>query len=188
MKSAQIRGNVLSGRLKYLRDLGGDALVREVLDKMPAPDRDTLTRIVLPIAWFPLDLELRLDDAIADVLCPTDRARALIDLGRASADESLRGPQKVFVKDGDPHYLLSHAPQIYRMYYAVGHRTYEKTGPRSAVLRTFEGEEVTANDCLTVVGWHQRAIELCGVLSAKVEHPICRARGGAHCEYVCSWE
>ena len=37
------------------------------------------------------------------------------------------------------------------------------------------------------MGWYERAIELSGGLQPKSSHPICRARGASHCEYVFEW-
>jgi hypothetical protein len=63
-------------------------------------------------------------------------------------------------------------------------RSYEKTSARSAVLRTVGAESVTETDCLTIIGWHQRAIEMSGGRDACVEHPKCRTRGNGYCEYL----
>ncbi|HZI09127.1 MAG TPA: TIGR02265 family protein [Myxococcus sp.] len=185
---SRIKGGVLISRLNMLRQHGGQVRVDEVLRRLPPEDQAVLRKMILPIAWYPMELNLRLDSAIAEVLSPEDKRRAFIDMGRASAEESLHGAQHVFVRPGDPHFLLSQAPQIYRFYYAVGSRTYEKTGPRAAVLRTFGAENVTEADCLTIIGWHERAIELSGGRSVSVEHPLCRARGAPHCEYHCAWQ
>lgn len=184
---SRIKGSVLISRLNMLRQHGGASRVEEVLSRLSAEEQ-TLLRHIVPIAWYPMELNLRLDETIADVLSPEDRARAFIDMGRASAEENLRGAHRVFVKPGDPQYLLSQAPQIYRFYYAVGSRTYEQTGPKSAVIRTFGAENVTEADCLTIVGWHQRAIEISGGSDVRVTHALCRARGAPHCEYQCAWE
>lgn len=184
---SRIKGSVLISRLNMLRQQGGAARVEEVLRRLSPEDQGQLRKMILPIAWYPLALNLRLDAAIADVLSPEDRTRAFIDMGRASAEENLHGAHAIFVKPGDPQFLLSQSPQIYRFYYAVGSRTYEKTGPRAAVIRTFSAENVTEADCLTIVGWHQRAIEVCGGQNARVTHPLCRARGAPHCEYHCAW-
>jgi uncharacterized protein (TIGR02265 family) len=183
----QIKGNVLASRLEYVRRKGGEPAVAAVLARLPEADQEVLRGWILPISWYPLDLNLRLDDAIAAALSPHDRSRVFVDMGRASADASLGGPQRPFVKEGDPHFLLRSAPQIYAAYYRVGRRTYEKTGERSAVLRTFDAERVTSTDCLTVAGWHERAIELSGGRDVRVVERKCRARGDAHCEYVCEW-
>jgi hypothetical protein len=176
----QIKGNVLASRLGFVRARGGEPAVDAVLARLPPADRDVLRGWILPISWYPIDLNLRLDDAIAAVLSPQDRARIFIEMGRASADASLLGAQR-------PYFLLRTAPQIYTSYYRVGRRTYERTGECSAVLRTFDAESVTATDCLTVVGWHQRAIELSGGTDVRVVERRCRARGDPNCEYACEW-
>jgi len=183
----QIRGNVLMARLTYVREKGGEPALEAVLARLPAADQAVLRGWILPISWYPLELNLRLDDAIAAVLSPHDRSRVFVDMGRASADANLLGPQRPYLKAGDPHFLLRSAPQIYAAYYRVGRRTYEKTGACSAVLRTFDAESVTATDCLTVVGWHARAIELSGGKDARVVERTCRTRGDPHCEYACEW-
>ena len=56
-----------------------------------------------------------------------------------------------------------------------------------ATLRTFDAECVTETDCLTVVGWYERALELSGARGGRVEETQCRARGAPHCEYHLSW-
>ena len=185
---SRIKGGVLISRLNMLRQHGGQVRVDEVLRRLPPEDQAVLRKMILPIAWYPLELNLRLDSAIAEALSPEDKRRAFIDMGRASAEEALHGAQHVFVRPGDPQFLLSQAPQIYRFYYAVGSRTYERTGPNAAVLRTFGADNVTETDCLTIIGWHERAIELSGGRSVKASHPMCRGRGGAHCEYHFAWE
>ena len=186
--TARIKGSVLISRLNLLRQQGGPELVEKVLSRLSAPDQAALRGMLLPIGWYPLELNNRLDTAIAEALSPEDRKRAYMQMGRASADENLKGAHHVFLRPGDPHFLLSQAPQIYRFYYAVGSRTYERTSDRSAVLRTFNAETVTEPDCLTVMGWHERAVELSGGKAVQVTHPTCRAKGGALCEYHLSWE
>ncbi|HYG69072.1 MAG TPA: TIGR02265 family protein [Anaeromyxobacteraceae bacterium] len=182
-----IKGNVLLSRMKYVRQQGGDTTMDAVLGRLSKEDQAVLRGWILPIGWYPLELNLRLDDAIAKVLSPDDRSRVFLEMGRASADANLGGPQKPFVREGDPHFLLSSAAQIYSAYYAVGRREYQRTGDRAAILRTHGAESVTATDCLTVVGWHVRAIELCGGKSVRVVETKCRTKGDAFCEYQCSW-
>jgi uncharacterized protein (TIGR02265 family) len=185
--SSRIKGHVLLARLQYVRDAGGEAQLQKVLASLPAEDRAVLTGMILPVTWYPLELNLRLDGAIATVLSPDDKSRVFLEMGRASAEQNLRGVHRPYLREGDPHFLLASAPRIYAAYYAVGSRTYEKVGDKVAVLRTLGAETVSATDCLTVVGWHQRAIELCGGRDVKVEETQCRARGAPHCEYRCAW-
>ncbi|AKJ05883.1 uncharacterized protein (TIGR02265 family) [Archangium gephyra] len=186
--AARIKGSVLITRLNLLMKQGGTGRLQQVLQRLPPADRKVLESVIMPIGWYPLELNSRLDAAIADALSPRDRNKAFVEMGRASAEENLNGPHHVFIRKGDPHFLLSHSPEIYRLYYAVGSRTYEKTGPRSAVVRTVGAESVTEADCLTIVGWYERAIEMSGGRGVRIEQKKCRARGNGHCEYDCAWE
>jgi uncharacterized protein (TIGR02265 family) len=136
---------------------------------------------------YSFELNQRLDRAIARLLSPTNPTRIFVEMGRASAENNLEGPHKVFIRPNEPQRFLAQAPYIYKFYYAAGRRTYEKVGPSAAVIRTYEAESVTAADCLTVVGWHQRALEICGAKGVVVTERQCRTEGHAHCEYLCEW-
>jgi len=184
---SRIKGHVLISRLAHVRDVAGEPGLQRVLAQLSREDRTALTGMLLPAGWYPLELNLRLDGAIASALSTGDRSRVFVDMGRASAERNLTGAHAPYLRAGDPHFLLSNAPRIYAAYYDTGRRTYERLGDRAAVLRTFEAETVSATDCLTVVGWHERAIELSGGRAVTVTETQCRARGAPHCEYRCEW-
>jgi uncharacterized protein (TIGR02265 family) len=185
---AQVGGNTILARRKFVIDGGGEALWERVLARLPEEDAKQLRRTLLVTASWPLELNLRLDQAIAEVLYPGDPQRAFREMGRASADVNLKGSQRAFLKEGDPHHLLSFAETIYAYYYGEGRRTYEKTGPNTATLVTYDAPPATPGDCLTVVAWHERAIELSGGKRPKVLETKYRSRGDRVCEYHCSWE
>ncbi len=184
----QVKGTILAARLAFIRERGGEALLDRVLGRLLPADQKSLRGLLLVTSSYPLALNLKLDAAIAAELSPGDPDRVFIEMGRASADVNLSGPQRLFVQAGDPHHLLSFTEAIYGYYYSAGKRTCLKTGPQSAVLTTEGAADVTPGDCLTVVGWYQRGLELSGASAVRVDHPVCKARGDARCEYHCSWQ
>ena len=92
------------------------------------------------------------------------------------------------MRERNPHALLKQASGIYRVYYDTGRREYERVSDTRAVLRTHESESFSVADCATVVGWHVRAIEMCGGQRVRGTEVQCRALGGAICEYAFEWE
>jgi len=98
------------------------------------------------------------------------------------------GVHKQFLVQGDPQAFLSRAPVIYSLYYNEGHREYEATGPKEAVLSTDDAPTFSAPDCLTVVGWHRQGLEMCGATNVSVVEEECRARGGDVCRYRLCWD
>lgn len=181
----QIKGTVVKARFAFVEQHWGRPGVQQILDSLPKEDADQL-RTILSVKWYPLEIGRRVDDAIVKVLGGGDPA-VFERLGVASADANLATLHKSFLAPGKPHAFLGKAPQIYSLYYEQGRRTYEQTGENSGVLTTFEAETFSAPDCLTVIGWYRRALEMCGASGVRIEHPICRAAGGDVCRYEVSW-
>jgi predicted hydrocarbon binding protein len=38
------------------------------------------------------------------------------------------------------------------------------------------------------VGWHRKALEMCGAANVRVEELECRAKGAAVCRYRVAWD
>jgi uncharacterized protein (TIGR02265 family) len=181
----QVKGSVLKSRLGFIEEHFGKDAIAKVLAVLSPEDQKAL-HTVIAVQWFPFDLGKRLDDAMFRVL-GEGKPQFFERLGAASAERNLGTVHKSFLTPGDPHGFLAKAPQVYRLYYEQGRREYQKTGEREAVLTTFDAETFSAPDCLTVVGWHRKALELCGASNVKIAEEECRARGGQVCRYRISW-
>ncbi|MEA2325570.1 MAG: hypothetical protein QOE68_529 [Thermoanaerobaculia bacterium] len=183
-KSVKVKGGALLSRLGFVREERGEEGVQRVLGRLSDADRNACSPI-LTGAWYPFELNQRLDDAIAAEMGMGDDVFLVI--GEKSASHNLAGAHRAMLSPGDPHGLLRRAPQIYQMYYDAGRRTYERLADNKAVLRTYDAPTFSRHDCLTVVGWHKKAIEMCGARNARVTETKCRAKGADCCEYVCEW-
>jgi uncharacterized protein (TIGR02265 family) len=183
----QIKGSVLRTRLALVEELAPGGGVSRVLARLPLEDRTTLNALLVS-SWYPFELGRKLDEAIVAEL-GGGRAEFFERLGEASAERNLGPgcPHRRFLVPGDPHGFLEKTPLIYSYYYDQGRREYQRTGEREAVLTTLDAETFSAPDCLTVIGWHRRALEMCGATNVRVIEEECRARGAATCRYRLSW-
>jgi uncharacterized protein (TIGR02265 family) len=187
-KGGTVKGTLVIARMKYLRAQGLDSSER-VMRRLSQADQAVLRGMLLPSTWYPADLLMRFEMTIAAVLANGDRRALFMDMGHFSAETNLgpSGVQRPFLKQGDPHFLLRNVPRMYASQHSQGMRVYEQAGPRGAIVRTLDGEEPDAEDCLTTVGWLERAVELSGGRAVTVDEPQCRARGGSCCEFVVRW-
>jgi hypothetical protein len=136
--------------------------------------------------WYPFELNCALDRAIAETF---DGGMTIYrHMGEQSAVDSLSATHKNLIRARDPHGLLKHSAQIHNLYYDTGYRTYEWLAPSKAILRTFDCQSFSVEDCKTNMGWHEKAIALCGGAGAKVTDSKCRGRRDKCCEYVCEWQ
>lgn len=185
--SGNVKGSVLASRLAYVREQRSETALARVLGRLPVPDRTVLGGMLLPFAWYPFETNERLDRAIADELGVGEEI--FLRLGAKSAEDNLTSAsQRHYMDDRNPQGLLKNTSAIYKVYYDTGRRDYEKRGAHSAVLRTHESLSFSPSDCLTVVGWYERAIQMCGGRNVRVIESRCRARGDDVCEYSCEWE
>lgn len=182
----QIKGAVLKSRLGFVEDHFGKEGLARVLESLPADDQ-RLLRIVFTSNWYPFELGKRVDDAIVRVL-GAGRSDFFEKLGEASAAKNLASLHSGYLAQGDPHAFLAKAPSIYSLYYETGRREYQRTGPTSGTLTTYDAETFSAPDCLTVVGWYRKALEMCGASGVQISEDECRAKGGAVCRYHISWK
>jgi uncharacterized protein (TIGR02265 family) len=186
METQKVKGAVLKSRLSFVRDEFGEDGLQKVLESLDPEDQNALHGLI-PVAWLPFEVGKRLDDAIVREL-GGGRPEFFEKLGAASADENLTTMHSAFLAPGDPHAFLAKAPQIYRMYYQTGRREYEQTGDSEGVLTTYEAETFSKADCLTVIGWYKRALELCGANDVRILEDECRARGSDVCRYRVTWQ
>jgi len=182
-----IKGSVLRARLALVEELQPADGRARVLARLADPDREVVESL-LASAWYPFALGSRLDEAIVAEI-GGGRPEFFERLGAASADKNLgpAGVHRSFLVPGDPQAFLAKAPLIYSYYYDQGWRAYERAGEREALLTTHEAETFSAPDCLTVVGWYRRALELCGARQPQVVEEECRTRGGSVCRYRLRW-
>ena len=183
----KVKGGVLSARQAFVQQHFGPGAWEKVLEALPPAHRATLNGLLLPASWFPLEVCTSVDDAIVRVL-GGGRREVFERIGAASAEKNLRGAHRHFLAPGSPQEFLARAPTIYGFYYDTGSREYHKTGPRSGELKTRSAETFSAADCLTVIGWYKRALEMCGARGVSMTEEICRAKGADLCHYVVNWE
>ena len=182
----QIKGAVLKSRMAFVQEHFGLDGVQRVLASLPDGDQRIL-RMLFTSNWYPFDLGKGLDDAIVRVL-GGGKPEFFERLGAASAEKNLSTIHSGYLTKGDAHGFLAKSPSFYGLYYEAGRREYKVEGPKEGLLTTYDADTFSAPDCLTVVGWYKKALEMCGVKGVKVREEECRARGGKACRYRVTWE
>jgi uncharacterized protein (TIGR02265 family) len=182
----QVKGAILLSRRAFVQEMHGDATWRRVVDAVPASVRDQISSMIVSSAWYPFEACKQLDAAIARVLGKS-RDEVYRQLGVRSAQQNLKGAHKNFLMPGDPQAFMAKTDRVYSFYYAQGRRSYEATGPSSGVMTTHDAETFSDGDCLTVIGWYEEALRMCGARDVLINETRCRARGDSVCRYELRW-
>ncbi len=183
----EIKGMIFHSRKEFVVDHFGEEAWNRVVNALPSEDRELLGEIILTAKWYPFDVGSRLDKAIVDVL-GGGNASIFRQIGAASAQTSLTRVHKTFLTPGDPQTFMKKSGIIYKFYYDRGRREYQETGPNSGVVTTYDAETFSEPDCLTVIGWYEEALRMCGAENVVGIEEECRAKGGKVCRYRFQWE
>lgn len=185
--TVKVKGAVIRARRAFVVEEFSENAWKLVLEALPEEDREILGGALPATDWYEFELNKRLDAAIVEVLGHGDQ-RIFEVIGAWSARVNLTGPHKAFIAHGDPVQLMAATKAIYDFYYSVGRRTWKPKGSTSGVMTTYDAKTFSEPDCLTVIGWYKRALEMCNAKNVQIEETHCRARGDDFCRYDISWE
>ena len=185
--SPKVKLNVIMARKTFVVEEFSENAWETVLEALPEEDREILGGSTEGGGWVDFELNKRLDAAICEVLGHDDPMIFEV-IGAWSARVNLTGPHKAFISHGDPVQFMQATRVIYDYYYDVGKRRWEQTTPTSGVMTTYDAKTFSEADCLTVIGWYKKALEMCNAKNVQIEETHCRARGDEYCRYNISWE
>jgi len=186
---SNVRGSVITSRLKWVRDRFGEPGVRVLKGALSPGNRARIEARIQPHEWAPFELYLEVTTEIDRLWGRGDLALAK-DLGRASADFALPTILKMFLRFGSPSYTIGKAAKLWSVHYDSG--TLETLEIHDAegdgcqlTLRDFETPHRA--HCLTVLGWSERTIELSGGQLLWGRELACRANGDDVCRFAARW-
>lgn len=183
----KIKGNILLSRVAFVKDHFGQEGVEKVYAALPAEDQALLKGMISNVGWYPFEAGKRLDQAIVQVLGGGDM-KIFEEIGAASAVQNLTTVHKLFLRLGNPQAFLAQTPVLYKLYYDAGRREYQQTGANSGVMTTHDADTYSTADCMTIMGWYKKALEMCGAKNVVMTEETCRAKGGDVCRYQISWQ
>jgi hypothetical protein len=181
---ARSRGTSLLNNAAWIEHRFGAAGWQRLLDAVSAEDRRTLTSVVA-VGWYDLGVEIRMLDAIDQVLVRGDR-KLLDEMGRFTADHDFGGVQRLFFRLANPAYVMEKAMSYWNRYYDGGRWEIRRL-PGGADGELIDFASPNEIFCIVTTGYLARMFELVGAKEVRVEHPRCRGRGDATCLFQGRW-
>src|SRR5262245_31201878 len=107
-----VRGAMITARMRYVRERHGEDGVRRVLDAVEAPTRRVLEGRVSAHGWVDYDAFVDLGVTVDRLFGSGDLALRL-ELGRYSAEVNLPTIYRLFYRFGSPLYIFRRAAQLW---------------------------------------------------------------------------
>lgn len=158
---------------------------QELLASMPKVEREELESM-LPVGWYDLGLYANLIHAVDRTMGRGDLS-LIAQLGRFEAEKDLTTIHQFFLRFANANVVVEGTSKYWRRFHDTGVWETERLGERGAIAKLRDWGVVDAGLCAELGAYLGRALELCGCRDLVMEHPLCRVRGDAHCEFRSRW-
>jgi len=182
---AHVKGVVLKARLNFLAKFHGEEAYDRLLESLKPETRAVLRDGVLISSWYPVEVSVEMMQTMDRLFGKGDLALCR-EMGRYSAQVSLKGVYRGYARENDFNFVNRMTPKMWQQYYDSGRMETETLGKGRAVTRITDFAEPNRVLCLGTLGWLEAANEVWGAQNVTVEETKCRLRGDNCCEYMIS--
>lgn len=170
----------------FVKDSFGARAWDELLAILPEADREVLGSVV-SVGWYELDLYARLIGAV-DRHFGTGSLSVIHALGRYEAEKDLTTIHQFFLRMMNPNIVIEQMGKYWSRFHDTGEWATTRVGDQAAIATLSDWGVVDAGLCRELQAYLQRLLELCGCHDVTMDHPLCRTRGRAACEFRARWQ
>ena len=185
---AEIKGILLNGWMKFLKDRYGEEAVAKSLGGLSPEDHRLVPALFLDASWYPFDALHALRRLTRPLVTRAD-GDLTVEIGRFMAQHAFTGVYRPLLAN-DPIKQVQKFTSIVEFFFREARKLEtEITGPASCLVRYHyeAGAKPTRAICASLSGFWSRSIELAGASKVKASHPKCVAAGSDCCEFTFEW-
>ncbi len=186
--AVEVKGTAIITIPLFIKDRFGEGGLNQWIDALTPEARTVYPASVLVSSWYPLK-EFLIDPLrrMCDLFYAGDLKGAR-ESGRFSADYSLKGIYKIFVKLGSPEFMLRRAGTILPIYYAPSEMKVVECRKGQGIMQItkFPGMDQVLET--RIAGWMERAIEISGGKQPNIKITKSLTGGDSLSEFLATWK
>jgi hypothetical protein len=184
----QVKGTALASIPKFVRKNHGKEGLELWLSKLAPEVRTIFEETLKESAWYPLKELVVTPTAVFCQLFYNWDYKGAWELGRYSADQGLRGINRLSIKFVSPEVLINKAITLLPSYYTPSTLEVVENRENLAVVRITEFPEIDKVIEYRIGGWMEAALEMSGCWNIMVEMTKAMTRNAPFTEYRMTWE
>ncbi len=182
-----VKGAAVNILPKYVQKNFGKEALTQWLNSITPAAREVFDGSISAKDWFPLKEAFIEPTATLCQLFYNWDYKGAWELGRFSADQSLRGIFKLFVKFGSPEVLINRAGVAFSTYYDPSTIKVQLDDQGFPIMRIMEFADIDKLVEMRIGGWIERALEISGCKNVGIKITKSLTKGDSYTEYKISW-
>lgn len=158
------------------------------LRELPEASRNLIKGGIYATDWYPLEEAAIIPTRkIAEMFFPDLRTGAW-QCGRFSAEQSLTGVYKLYVRMSKPSHIIARASKIFSTYYRPSEMNVAKETSKSVELHITKFDMLDKIIEFRIAGWMEKALEMSGCKNISIKLPSSITRGDQLTIYTINWD
>ncbi len=181
-----IKGSAVKSIKDYVETHHPEKL-NEWINSLPEESKKIFSNPIYATNWYPIDNAAVIPTEKIGEIIFNSANKGAWESGRYSAEVSLNGIYKVFIRVLNPAYLIQRASKILPTYYSPSAMEVVEQGTKSVKVHITEFSNPNEIIEFRIAGWIERALEItkCKDLSVNITKSL--AKGDNVTEYSISW-
>lgn len=183
----EIKGPAVKSIPDYVKK-NHKARYTEWLDSLSSESKKIMGNPVYSTSWYPVkEAAIEPTEKMAQLFF-SNRIEAAWEAGKYSAESTLKGVYRIFVKASSPQYIISRASKVFTTYYRPSEMKVIDSTDKTVLVHITEFGEPNALLEYRIGGWMEKALELSGCKEVKVHIKKSLTKGDSVTEYSIRWK
>ena len=185
----KVKGSAVVTLPLFIKEKFGENEFKKWLNSLSPDTKKEFEKNILINKWYPLKETLSdPTEKLCDLFFDGD-SKGAWEIGRFSADYALKGIYKLFIRVASPYTLAKKASHILPTYYDPSDIETEikDKSENKIILRITKFPEMTKAVENRILGWIERALEICGCKNIKFKETKSLLKGDNMTELSVTW-
>jgi len=160
---------------------------KEWLDSLTPESKKIMANPIFSTSWYPMEVAAVEPTEKMGLLFYKSKIEAAVESGKYSAESTLKGVYRIFVKASSPTYIINRASKVFTTYYRPSNMKVVDTSDKTVLVHITQFESPNSIVEFRIAGWMERALELSGCKDVKVFIKKSLTKGDDVTEYSIKW-
>jgi len=184
----EVKGAAIITVPLFIKGRFGEGGLSQWVNALTPEARKVYPASVLVSSWYPLkEFLIEPIRKMCDLFYAGDLKGAR-ESGRFSADYSLKGIYKIFVKLGSPEFMLRRAGTILPIYYTPSEMKVVECRKGQGIMQITKFQNMDQALEIRIAGWMERAIEISGGKQPNIKITRSLTAGDPLSEFLATWK
>ena len=186
--AVEVKGTAIITVPLFIKERFGEGGLNQWIDALTPEARKVYQASVFASSWYPLK-ELLIEPLRK--MCALFYAgdlKGAKESGRFSADYSLKGIYKIFVKLSSPESIVRRAGSILPMYYTPSEMKVVESRKGQGIVQITKFPDMDQVLEIRIAGWMERALEISGGKQPNIKITRSLTAGDSLSEFLATWK